>query len=132
MNARSYVNSPFKDFSVAKPPPDSFAARLSYLRWLRIRETGVFENAREFSEFAGVTYALYVKWQDSLVAPPQRATAMSFLSAGLSKVFGATDKWLLDGHGEPPQPALWAVWTAPVPKRGTKVADLDVPKRRHG
>lgn len=122
MNARSTVNTPFKDFSVPNRPPVTFATRLSYLRWLRVLDTHTFESLVQFAAFAGVNYGLYMKWQDSAEPPDQRPTAKAFLSAGLARL-GATEDWLLDGEGAAPRPELWELWKA----RGALPVSVDVP-----
>jgi hypothetical protein len=110
MNDRSAVKYPSKDFFVIKPAPVTFAARLRYLRWLRVLETHVFENHRQFADFAGVNYGLYMKWQDSDSPPDTRATASAFLGGGL-RALGASEGWLLDGKDtEVPRPELWELW----------------------
>lgn len=109
MDDHAFVNTSVKD-SYNSVANKGFGGRLDYLRWLWQTATQQFGSNREFAEFTGVNYDLFMKWHDSAESPPVRATAKAFVSGGLAKL-GATEDWLIDGKGEPPQPELWELWS---------------------
>lgn len=86
-----------------------FAGRLAYVRWLRARGHRNPESDKELAEATGVGYPWLAKWKSRRDAPDTRSILTTFIRGlGLTHAQG---EWLLDGHGEPPEPALWKEWS---------------------
>lgn len=97
--------------------PSRFADRLGYVRWLYHLVHGAAPTHAAIGAAVGRSGVAVSYWMDETDAPTDYR-----LHAPLSAFFGAQERWLVRGEGDPPRPELWAAWM----KERTRVARMPV------
>jgi transcriptional regulator with XRE-family HTH domain len=90
--------------------------RLGYLRWLFHLLLGEAPSHAEIGKAVGVTGQAVSGWMKRETAPTDYDSVKALVA-----YFGADERWLVKGEGEPSRPDLWSVW---LRARSRKVSDL--------
>lgn len=87
-----------------------YADRFAYVIWLRAAGRIDVEDDNDVERGAGVTRQWIQKWRRLNQAPKDRLLTRALVRF-LNEPYGwDVEEWLLDGVGEPPEPALWKIW----------------------